>query len=59
MTTRGARTGVYKDPRECGLTMSLEKTKLIVMGKDLRHENSLLVQLATVEEFTYLGSNIT
>ena len=40
------------------------KTKLITMGKQLRHEDSLPVQLAageiaSVEEFTYLGSNIS
>ena len=49
---------------EWGLTVSLEKTKLLAMGKDLRPEDSLAVQLeggeiSTVEEFTYLGSTIT
>ena len=47
-----------------GLTVSLEKTKLITMGKELGHEDSLPVQLAageiaTVEDFTYLGSKIS
>ena len=49
---------------EWGLTVSLEKTKLITMGKELEHEDSLPVQLASgeiamVEDFTYLGSNIS
>ena len=46
-----------------GLTVSLEKTKLFAMGKWLKSEDNLPVQLdggeiATVEDFTYLGSNI-
>ena len=46
-----------------GLTVSLEKTKLLAMGKRLKPEDNLPVQLdggeiATVEDFTYLGSNI-
>ena len=49
---------------EWGLTVSLEKTKLLAMGKDLRPEDSLPVQLeggeiSTVEEFIYLRSTIT
>lgn len=44
--------------------MSLEKTKLLTMGRQLKPEDSLPVQLEegeidTVEAFTYLGSNIT
>ena len=46
-----------------GLTVSLEKTKLLTMWKQLKPEDNLPVQLdgggiATVEDFTYLGSNI-
>ena len=46
-----------------GLTVSLEKIKLLTMGKWLKPEDNLPVQLdergiATVEDFTYLGSNI-
>ena len=46
-----------------GLTDSLEKTKLPTMGKRLKPEDNLPVQLnggeiATVEDFTCLGSNI-
>ena len=48
---------------EWGLTVSLEKTKLLTMGKQLEPEGSLPVQLDegeidTVDNFTYLGSNI-
>ena len=43
-----------------GLTVSLEKTKLLTMGKRLKPGDNLPVQLdggeiATVEDFTYLG----
>ena len=53
-----------KTAAEWGLTVSLEKTKLLTMGKDLAPEDNLSVQLEegefdTVEEFTYLGSTIT
>ena len=46
-----------------GLTDSVEKTKLLTMGKRLKPEDNLPVQLdggeiATVEDFTCLGSNI-
>ena len=49
---------------EWGLTVSLEKTKLLTMGRQLKPEDSLPVkvdagEIATVEDFTYLGSNIT
>ena len=49
---------------EWGLTVSLEKTKLLTMGKQLEPEDSLPVQLDkgeidTVDNFTYLGSNIS
>ena len=49
---------------EWGLAVSLEKTKLLATGKDLVPEDSLHVQLeegeiASVEEFTYLGSTTT
>ena len=47
-----------------GLTVSLEKTKLLTLGKQLKPEDNLPVQLdggeiVTVEDFTYLGSSIT
>ena len=47
-----------------GLTVSLEKTKLLTLGKQLKPEDNLPVQLDggeifTVEDFTYLGSSIT
>ena len=47
-----------------GLTVSLEKTKVLTLGKQLKPEDNLPVQLArgeiaTVEDFTYLGSSIT
>ena len=53
-----------KTAAEWGLTVSLEKTKLLVMGKDLVPEDSQPVQLeegeiAVVDEFTYLASTIT
>lgn len=46
------------------LTVSLEKTKILAMGKNLTTEDSLPVQLkqkeiVTVGKFTYLGSTIT
>ena len=49
---------------EWGLTVSIEKTKLLVVGKDMRPEDSRPLQLdegeiASVCEFTYLGSTIT
>ena len=49
---------------EWGLTVSIEKTKLLVVGKDMRPEDSQPLQLdegeiASVCEFTYLGSIIT
>ena len=43
------------------LTVSLEKTKLLTMGKWLKPEDNLPVQLDGGEiatDFTYLGSNI-
>ena len=44
--------------------MSLEKTKLLTVGRQLKPEDSLPVKLnegeiSTVDDFTYLGSNIT
>ena len=47
-----------------GLTVSLEKTKLLTVGKQLKPEDNLPVQLdggeiAIVEDFTYLGISIT
>ena len=47
-----------------GLTVSLEKTKLLTLGKQLKPEDNLSIQLngveiATVKEFSYLGSSIT
>ena len=47
-----------------GLTVSLEKTKLITMGKQLTSDDDLPVKLregeiATVREFTYIGSKIS
>ena len=53
-----------KTAAEWGLTVSLEKTKLLTFGNDLRPEDNLPIQLeggeiSAVEEFTYLGSTIT
>ena len=47
-----------------GFTVILEKTKLLAMGKWLKPKDNLPLQLdggeiATVEDFTYLGNNIT
>ena len=46
-----------------GLTVSLEKTKLLTLGKQLKLEDNLPVSLTRerlpLEEFTYLGSSIT
>jgi hypothetical protein len=47
-----------------GLTVSLGKTKLLTMGSQTEHEDVLPVQqdsgeIATVKDFSYLGSNIT
>ena len=42
-----------------GLTVSLEKTKLLTLGKQLKPEDNLPVQLDGGEIFTYLGSSIT
>ena len=49
---------------EWGLTVSIEKTKLLVVGKDMRPEDSRPLQLdegeiTSVCEFTYLGNTIT
>ena len=49
---------------EWGLTVSLEKMKLLTMGKQLEPEDSLPVQLdegevGTVDNFTYFESNIS
>ena len=57
--------GVFvRTAKEWGLTVSLEKTKLLAVGRQLKPEDSQPVKLeegeiATVEEFTYLGSSIT
>ena len=49
---------------EWGLTIRLEKTKLLTMGRQLQLTDGLPVQLDTakidtVDDFTYLGSTIT
>lgn len=53
-----------KTAAEWNHTVSLEKTKILAMGRNLTTEDSLPVQLkqgeiVTVGEFTYLGSTIT
>ena len=55
---------LVKTAAEWGLTVSLEKTKLPTVGRQLKPEGSLPVKLneggiGTVDDFTYLGSNIT
>ena len=57
-------TELVKTAAEWGLRVSLEKTKLLTVGRQLKPEDSLPVKLnegeiGTVDDFTYLESNIT
>ena len=67
-TTMEALEGVAKEfvktAVDWGLTVSLEKTKLLTMGSQLKPEDVLPVHLnageiATVDDFMYFGSNIS